>query len=77
MKHHSHEENGASLRHQDRQSQSNRALDAATAAIAAASNTPFRTAFKITFGIAMGRLASALIFIGSFFAGILIYQLVK
>lgn len=77
MKHHSHEENGASMRHQDRQSESSRAIDAAVAGIAAASNTPFRTAFKITFGIAMAKLASTVIFLCSIALVVFAYALVK
>lgn len=77
MNHHSHEENGASMRHQDEQRNANRAIDAAIVGIASASNTPFRTAFKITFGIAMGRLASALVFLSALALVISAYGLLK
>lgn len=42
------------------QNQNNTSLSAVTAAVAAASNTPFRTAFKITLGIAAGHLVAFL-----------------
>lgn len=53
-------------------------VTAATAAIAASSATPFRTAFKITMGIAIAQLTIVLLFLGgcSALAGIT-YYLVK
>ena len=39
------------------QQQNNTVQNAAVAAVAAASNTPFKTAFKITLGIALAQLA--------------------
>ena len=52
---------------------------AATAAIAAASNTPFKTAFKITLGLALGQLVVALLFMGgcSAIIGTTVYMVVK
>lgn len=42
------------------------AQNAATAAIAAASTTPFKTAFKITMGIALAQLATLALVITGF-----------
>jgi hypothetical protein len=41
------------------------AATAATAAIAAASKTPFKTAFSITMGIGLAQLATVILFFGS------------
>lgn len=40
--------------------------DTAVSALAAASKTPFKTAFKVTFGIGMARLALFLSFMAGF-----------
>lgn len=48
--------------------QTNNLQNAATAAIAAASGTPFWTAFKITLGIGLAQLVGAMIFLGGFIA---------
>lgn len=63
------------------QSTNNNIQNTATAAIAAASNTPFRTAFKITMGIALAQLASFVLVVLGFFTlcgiGALILTLLK
>lgn len=53
----------------------------ATAAIAAVSNTPFKTAFKITMGIALAQLTTLVLVVLGFFSlcaiGAVIFGLLK
>jgi hypothetical protein len=62
------------MKHQN----SNDLESSAVKAIAAASKTPFRTAFKITFGIALAQLTiAALVFGGLIFIGTIVLLLAR
>lgn len=60
------------------QNQENNVEQAAVAAIASASATPFRTAFKITIGIALAQLMMLAIVVGGLATvGTIIYAILK